>query len=288
MPNEVTSLRLLALAYAKGHLTRAEYLHKRGQQLSALEFGQAQPTVDETNTLLNSMGNEISFLKGAKIGYFEGIGDAAAAARMRARVTEAGVDDAEHREYNLVNRLVIIVGFFAVVGVAMQLLFEMLVQQKQEEELQNIGELISGSGGAIDLSKELNIKTSGADEILTAAEYDKLAAESPVGQALRQVLNVDLDNLKTGNVNEIVAMLGAIDDRQRRMLVSTTWFDNVVNALGDYADKLDQDLGAEGDNSELAKLSPKQLNALADRRNAFLRFYGDLGEMQFEYDTDGG
>ncbi len=79
MAQEVSSIRLLALAYAKGRLTRSEYLHKRGQQLSAIEFGQTQPPVDETNTLVRTIGEEVAFLKDARVSYIQGgAGDALA------------------------------------------------------------------------------------------------------------------------------------------------------------------------------------------------------------------
>ncbi len=279
MIQEVSSIRLLALAYAKGRLTRTEYLQKRGQQLSAIEFGQTQPPVDETNTLVRTIGEEVSFLKDARVRYIQGgAGDALAAARLRTRDDEGTLSDSERLEYRSANKLLILTGAIIVLGVFLQLIGLWFEQTQREAQAGRFEEMFNSD--PVDLAAELNLKVKEEEQQWTPAEYDNLAGKIIVGQALVRIPSTDLSTLSYDDVSEILAMIAACTEKEHKILVSTTWFENVVDILDVYAEELDLSLSS-GENSSA---TGKALKVLTDRRNSFLQLYADLADLLIEFD----
>ncbi|MCA8837751.1 MAG: hypothetical protein K8963_07870 [Proteobacteria bacterium] len=279
MAQEVSSIRLLALAYAKGRLTRSEYLHKRGQQLSAIEFGQTQPPVDETNTLVRTIGEEVAFLKDARVSYIQGgAGDALAAARLRRSDDEGTLSDSERLEYRSANKLLMLAGTIIVLGVLLQLAGLWFQKTQREAEAGRFDKLFNSD--PVDLTKELNLNIAVEEQRRTPAEYDSLAKAIVVGQALERIPSTDLNALSSNDINEILAMISACTEQEHKILVSTTWFEDVVDVLGYYSDDLDLSLSS-GANS---KATGKALKTMTDRRNAFLQLYSDLADLMIEFE----
>ena len=282
MNNEITSIRLLAIAYAKGHISRSEYIQARGKQISALEFSSPQPKLENGDQLMQLMAENVSFLKESKVLYFDGKVDPTMLAKLRSSYADSSIGDSESKEYRGANRLAIIAGIIIFLAVVLQFIAHFT--QKRQVENQNAYFEKMLETKTTYLSKELRRLSDEADRGRTAEEYDELATQNQLGKDLFGLHLEDLNKTSLQKLIQITEGLDKSSTKDRKVVALTTWFASLVEKVENYSANLDKALAPTDSNSTLSQLSNKEVAALKRRRNVSLNLFSSLATMQLEYD----